>query len=55
VGFIDKEAIYTQIVEVDGVVLPALGELFQLLFVWSWCDWFLRPRAADLSSPAFEH
>jgi hypothetical protein len=33
VGFIDEEAINAQIVEVDGVVLPALRKLFQLLLV----------------------
>ena len=32
-GFVYEEAIDPQIVEVDGVVLPALGKLFQLLFV----------------------
>ena len=32
-GFVYEKAIDPQIVEVDGVVLPALGKLFQLLFV----------------------
>jgi hypothetical protein len=33
VGLIDEKAINTQIVEVDGVVLPTLRKLFQLLLV----------------------
>ena len=32
-GFVYEKAIDPQIVEVDGVVLPALGKLFQLLLV----------------------
>ena len=45
-GFVYEETINTQIVEVDGVVFPALGKLFQLLLI-------LRNLVLDLACGPF--